>query len=314
MSRALYTSVSGLKAHQTRMDVLSNNIANVNTYGYKNQRVTFRDSFYQNIGSGSGSNAVNGGLGGMNPSQVGYGVAVSTIDTNHGKTGYASTGFASDAYINGEGMFIVGTLTEDGAMGQVYYTRIGSFEFDNAGYLVDPTGQLICAVRVGEGEEGAYAQEDLLPIYYDPEEVEEGVLPLKNITIQANGVITALGTDGMTYGFDGEGGLVAMRDETGAEVTEGFVAIALANVPNYSGMNMIGNGYYTPSGNAGEIEYFQAGTNNMGSLKTGGLEMSGTDISQEFADMIMTQRGFQANSRIINVVDSMLEEVVNLKR
>lgn len=81
---------------------------------------------------------------------------------------------------------------------------------------------------------------------------------------------------------------------------------------------MDGNSYYVPSGNAGltkdGLDYYQAGTNNMGSLKTGGLEMSATDISQEFSDMIMTQRGFQANSRIVSVVDSMLEEVVNLKR
>lgn len=316
MSRALYTSVSGLKAHQTKMDVISNNIANVNTYGYKTQRVTFRDSFYQSINNGSSSNAATGGLGGQNPSQVGYGVAVSTIDTNHGKTGFATTGYSNDAYINGEGMFIVGTLAAEGeGMGQIYYTRIGSFGFDESGYMVDPAGQLVCTVTVGEGDDGAYTQEDLMPIFVDTEAVGEEILPLTNITIQSNGLVTALGRDGYTYGFDGEGGVVALTGPDATEdSTDSCVAIALADVPNLGGMNMVGNGYYTPSGNAGDISYYQAGTNNMGDLKNGGLEMSGTDISQEFADMIMTQRGFQANSRIINVVDSMLEEVVNLKR
>lgn len=314
MSRALYTSVSGLKAHQTKMDVISNNIANVNTYGYKTQRVTFRDSFYTSLNGGSGSNAAIGGLGGQNPSQIGYGVVVGTIDTNHGKTGYASTGYANDAYINGEGLYVVGTLNgEDGEMGQVYYTRIGSFGFDEGGYMVDAAGQLVCAVTVGGDDDGAFAKEDLVPIYYDKETLDPPeALPLTNITIQSDGAITAEGKDGILYGFDGEGGIVPLSGENKAE--DGFLVIALADIPNYGGMNMIGNGYYTPSGNAGEINYYQAGTNNMGDLKNGGLEMSGTDISQEFADMIMTQRGFQANSRIINVVDSMLEEVVNLKR
>lgn len=313
MSRALYTSVSGLKAHQTKMDVISNNIANVNTYGYKTQRVTFRDSFYQSINSGSGSNAATGGLGGQNPSQVGYGVSVSTIDTNHGKTGFASTGYANDAYINGEGLYVVGTLNgEGGDMGQIYYTRIGSFGFDNSNYLVDSAGQLVCAVLVGEGEDGAYTQEDLQPIYVDMEAINEDVTPLTNITVQSDGRVTAKGNDGITYGFGEDGALVPLSGE-GAQTT-GYLALALADVPNLGGMTMVGNGYYTPSGNAGDINYYQAGTNNMGDLKNGGQEMSGTDISQEFADMIMTQRGFQANSRIINVVDSMLEEVVNLKR
>ncbi|MDR0434300.1 MAG: flagellar hook-basal body complex protein [Gracilibacteraceae bacterium] len=318
MSRALYTSVSGLKAHQTKMDVIANNIANVNTYGYKTSRATFRDVFYQNISAGGGSNAATGGLGGMNPFQVGYGAAVASIDTSHANTGYATTNIGSDCYINGEGYFIVGSLqagsTED--FGPVYYSRVGMFEFDEAGWLVDITGRLVAGVEVGatgSGPNNSFEHTELFPIRIDYATLDgDPAMPLNNIKIGSDGVVSAVGADGVTYAFDTSGGLVAISG-TGA-ATDGFIAIALAQVPNPAGLEMVGNSYYTTSANAGDPLNYQTGTYNLGSIRTGGLEMSATDISQEFADMIMTQRGFQANARIINVVDGMLEEVVNLKR
>lgn len=331
MSRALFTAVAGLKSHQTKMDVIGNNIANVSTYGFKTGRVTFRDVFYQNIGNGGGSNALSGGLGGQNPYQVGYGTMVATIDTNQTKTGFASTGIGSDCYLNGDGFFVVGTLNTDetGAVntdqqiGQVYYTRLGSFDFDSAGFLVDGTGQLVCGIAGTPDENG---HEALVPIYYNPNKTDDNgatandnpdALPLKNITIGADGLISAMGNDGITYGFsaEGDGTLIALSGEgVDEDALDECVKIAVANILNPNGLEMVGNSYYTASANAGTPEYYQAGTNNMGAIKTGGLEMSGTDISQEFAEMIMTQRGFQANSRIVTVVDSMLEEVVNMKR
>lgn len=325
MSRALFTAVSGLKSHQTKMDVIGNNIANVSTYGFKTSRTAFRDVFYQNMGSGGGSNAAIGGLGGQNPYQIGYGTMVSSIDTNQAKTGFASTGYASDCYVNGDGFFVVGTTTGeegDNNIGQIYYTRVGMFDFDSAGYLVDSTGQLVCGVQAGQGDTEETGQDALRPIYYDPEEQEDGVLPLKNITIGSDGVITCIGTDGITYGFSYEtpGELVPLSGDDIedandiAEAKKQCVAIALADISNPAGMEMVGNSYYTTTGNSGQVNFYQAGTHNLGSIKTSGLEMSGTDISQEFAEMIMTQRGFQANSRIVSVVDSMLEEVVNMKR
>lgn len=326
MSRALFTAVAGLKAHQTKMDVIGNNIANVSTYGFKTSRVTFRDVFYQNIGNGGGSNAATGGLGGQNPYQIGYGTMVATIDTNQSKTGFASTGDGRDCYLSGDGFFVVGTLNTDATgtvdtdqpMGEVYYTRLGTFDFDSAGYLVDGTGQLVCGIDSREDND----HEALRPIYYNPDRetaANPERLPLKNITIGTDGLITATGNDGLTYGFsaEGDGQLIPLSGEgvTDLEASRAeCVKIAVANVINPNGLEMIGNSYYKTTANAGTPEYYQAGTNNMGSIKTGGLEMSGTDISQEFAEMIMTQRGFQANSRIVTVVDSMLEEVVNMKR
>jgi flagellar hook protein FlgE len=300
------------------MDVIANNIANVNTAGYKASRATFRDVFYQNISSGGGSNAAIGGLGGTNPFQIGYGSSVASIDTNHANTGYSSTNIGSDCYINGTGYFTVGTLLEGTTdqFGPVYYTRVGMFEFDSAGWLVDVTGQLVCGVVVGDvgsGDNEEFLHDELHPIHIDYENVDPvEALPLNNIRIGSDGVVSAMGADGITYAFGPDGALIPISGEN-AEDT-GFMAIALSNIPNPAALEMIGNSYYTTSGNTGEPQYYQTGTKNMGSIRTGGLEMSGTDIASEFADMIMTQRGFQANARIINVVDSMLEEVVNLKR
>jgi flagellar hook protein FlgE len=303
------------------MDVIANNIANVNTYGYKTSRATFRDVFYQNISAGGGSNAAAGGLGGINPYQVGYGAAVASVDTNHANTGYATTNIGSDCYINGTGYFIVGSLQAGSTtdIGQVYYSRVGMFEFDEAGWLVDITGQLVCGIPTpsagsgGSGANNSFTHAELRPIRIDYATLNGNpAMPLNNIKIGSDGVVSAVGADGITYAFTDTGDIVAISGTTPA--TDGFMAIALAQVPNPAGLEMVGNSYYTTSGNTGEPLYYQTGTNNMGSLRTGGLEMSGTDISQEFADMIMTQRGFQANARIINVVDGMLEEVVNLKR
>ncbi|MDR1070250.1 MAG: hypothetical protein LBL37_05690, partial [Gracilibacteraceae bacterium] len=216
------------------------------------------------------------------------------------------------------GYFIVGSLQAGSTtdMGQVYYSRVGMFEFDEEGWLVDITGQLVCGIQTGNTGSGAnnsYEHAELRPIRIDYVALDgDPAMPLNNIKIGSDGVVSAVGADGITYAFDETGALVPISG-TGA-ATDGFMAIALAQVPNPAGLEMIGNSYYTTSGNTGEPLYYQTGTYNMGSIRTGGLEMSGTDISQEFADMIMTQRGFQANARIINVVDGMLEEVVNLKR
>lgn len=136
MMRALFSGVSGLKAHQTKMDVIGNNISNVNTYGYKAQRVTFKDSFYQTLNSTTEATA---NMGGGNAAQVGYGSVISTIDVLHTRGGFVSTGQAMDVFIDGEGYLIA----RDGA-GNETYTRVGNLNFDGAGNLVDGNSKFIC--------------------------------------------------------------------------------------------------------------------------------------------------------------------------
>ncbi len=132
MMRSFYAGVAGLRNHQIRMDVIGNNIANVNTIGFKKNRVTFADVLYQTIGAAS---APQGGLGGTNPRQVGLGVGIASIDTFHTPGNIESTGRTEDLAIEGEGFFVL-----MGGDGERYVTRAGAFTLDTEGYLVSPGG------------------------------------------------------------------------------------------------------------------------------------------------------------------------------
>ena len=105
MTGAMYAAIGGLKAHMTKLNVIGNNVANVNTVGYKAQRMTFRESIYTTSKSGS-----NGGvtMGGNNPSQIGYGCSVGSIDLNMSPSTYSPTGVGLDCMLTGEGFFMVG--------------------------------------------------------------------------------------------------------------------------------------------------------------------------------------------------------------
>ena len=129
MGTAIYTGVTGLLAHQRRLDVVANNIANVNTVGYRGSRVTFSDLLSQTLEGGSP--AVNG-FGGTNPSQVGLGVGIASISIDHSEGSLTTTGVASDLAIEGNGFFVLtdGTTTS--------YTRDGTFGRNANGVLIDP--------------------------------------------------------------------------------------------------------------------------------------------------------------------------------
>ena len=129
MMRSMFSGVSGLKGHQTRMDVVGHNIANVNTVGYKASRVTFADTLYQ---TSSGASAPTGNLGGINPKQIGLGMNVASIDTIFGDASAQGTGKNTDVALSGNGLFIV----KNGS--GTYYTRDGAFEFDAQGNYVLP--------------------------------------------------------------------------------------------------------------------------------------------------------------------------------
>lgn len=136
MVRSMYSGVSGMKAHQTRMDVIGNNIANVNTYGYKASRATFRDMFYQNIRNAAAGTATRGGL---SPSSIGYGSSISSVDIiNMGPSTMSSTGNPLDVSITGEGFFQV--MDNDG---NVFYTKAGMLDIDNNGNLIDTNGYFV---------------------------------------------------------------------------------------------------------------------------------------------------------------------------
>lgn len=269
MMRSLYSGVSGLRNHQTRMDVIGNNIANVNTVGFKRNRVSFQDMLYQNIRGASASGA-GVGAGGTNPAQVGLGVTVGSIDTIHTQGSSQTTGKMSDLMLQGDGFFI---LSDGAAVPNYYYTRAGNFEFDEQGFLVNPAN-------------GYYVMQD------------DGVTPIQR-PAGAN-----------SYKIDSTG---TITWDTGATDIIGATTFS-----NPSGLEKVGENLYIETLNSGAPNASQVGDALVGLGNTkiipGSLEMSNVDLSQEFTDMIVTQRGFQANSRIITVSDSMLEELVNLKR
>ncbi|HQD04010.1 MAG TPA: flagellar hook-basal body complex protein, partial [Halanaerobiales bacterium] len=134
MMRSMYAGVSGLKTHQTRMDVIGNNIANVNTAGFKASRVTFKEMLSQTL---SGAKAPQDNRGGMNPQQVGLGVSLGSIDTNHVQGNLQSTGLGTDLAIQGNGYFIVNNGTQN------FYTRAGALTLDENGNLVNASNGYI---------------------------------------------------------------------------------------------------------------------------------------------------------------------------
>lgn len=138
MVKSLYSGVTGLKTHQQKMDVIGNNIANVNTTGYKTSVVTFSDVYYQTKKSASGTTAT---LGGTNPRQIGYGVQMNTTTPNMTQSGFTFSDSIYDMAIDGEGFFQL----MDGA-GNLFYTRAGIFNVDEQGYLVDANGYHVLGV------------------------------------------------------------------------------------------------------------------------------------------------------------------------
>ena len=135
MNRAMFSGVAGLKTHQTRMDVIGNNIANVNTYGYKSQRAVFSDIFYQTLMGASQGTASRGG---RNPSTIGYGSTLGAIQTMMMQSSMQNTGFGLDVAITGEGFLQV--MDPDG---NIFYTKAGMLDYDANGYLVDVNGNFV---------------------------------------------------------------------------------------------------------------------------------------------------------------------------
>ena len=131
---SLFTGISGLNAYQSQIDMISNNIANVGTVGFKGQRMTFADQYYQSLGYATGPSQTSGGV---NPQDIGLGVKVNTVDTNFQQGGLETTGINTDLAINGDGFFIL--RNANGSASPIsLYTRDGAFSLNSNGLLYDP--------------------------------------------------------------------------------------------------------------------------------------------------------------------------------
>ena len=427
MTGAMYAAIGGLKTHMTNLNVIGNNIANVNTAGYKAQRMIFQESIYTTSRAGSNGTAVRGG---NTPSQIGYGSQVGSIDLNMSPGTFNPTGVGMDCMLEGDGFFLLGNkdLKFDSAEDytKLSLTRVGDFSIDPLGYVTDGNKNVVYGFKmvqnpdydpnakeqykIDENGNKINIQDKLIvstelvplrvpiaatapttgngglnadgstkwqagdPVYdllgpagadstarknyslmdakYDAdgklEELPEGV----GGKMQPDGTVDEMAEDYAGPLPDMSGKLVTLNGlsinsngaitgvaENGDTVVIGYAAIGKVTAPD--GVTHIGGPYYKAMEGAGEMNVGIAGglleqgtylnnqrvtddgapgikdllaQNKSNEIRNGGLESSTADVATEFANMIVTQRGYQANTRIITVTDSMLEELVNMKR
>lgn len=308
MLRAMDSAVSGLRAHQSKLDVIGHNIANVNTFGYKAQAYSFQEAMYQTSSTSTGGSAT---AGGTNAAQYGYGSLTGSISMDMGASTPTQIG-GFNAMISGEGFFI--TYAEkkpDVAAADVkktafQYTRVGQFLVDSEGYVVDTSGNFVYGYQMGAN--GQY------------------VAPANNAAINPLRVQgAASGTVLLDIKLDSMGKIVGTVKTKGtADTTNDWGVgdvitigqMALATFQNPNGLSKTGGYYYgaTETDNTGQLAVSSPGSTATATLLTGYIEASNVDLAKEFSEMITTQRGFQANSKIITVSDEVLNELVNMKR
>ncbi|AYC29247.1 flagellar basal body rod protein FlgG [Paenisporosarcina cavernae] len=305
MLRSMYSGISGLKNFQTKLDVIGNNISNVNTYGFKKGRTVFKDLISQTV---SGASAATATRGGVNPKQVGLGSQIAAIDTIHTGGSMQSTGRVLDLAISGDGFFQVadGNATSYGAK---LFTRAGNFYMDNKGYLVNGDGKYLVGVADQAGAAAAGTTFTNAAAANAITSAVDGTNPAAAGNYQVKPIRIPTDAQSMSVGQDG---VVTFVDSAGTLRYAGQVV--LTKFSNSGGLEKVGANYFQESANSG-VPFFAAATQQgMGSINSGFLEMSNVDLSEEFTEMIVAQRGFQANTRIITTSDEILQELVNLKR
>ena len=419
MMRALFAAIGGLRNHITYMDVVGNNIANVNTAGFKASRITFSDMMSQTI---TGASAPTADRGGTNPTQIGLGMTLRGIDVIHTQGALQATGKLTDFAVQGSGFFIL----KDGA--RTFFTRDGAFDIAVSGELVNPAngfkvqgwradssgivdsntplesivipfGQSIAAqestkINFVGNFDARIADTDTFSSTIDVYDSLGNAHPV-SLTFTKNGAntwnvaanSTSAEIDTVTFDipsvvFDSNGTLTTPDPSTSPPTTlemtvtfvtglqqnspivtdidmtavtqfaaegqlsmifnNGFSAgslisfsvgpagditgifsngtnrtigqLAMALFTNPAGLQRSGANNFEPTANSGVAIVGTPGTGGRGSIGSGVLEGSNTDLAREFTNVVMAQRGFQASSRIISTADEMLEDLVNLAR
>jgi flagellar hook protein FlgE len=266
-------------SNQTEMDVIGDNIANANTTAYKSSAANFTESFLQVTRSATTDDPV--GL------QVGLGAQVSNTTTNFNQGVFQTTNVPTDMAINGDGWFSVQSVG-----GQNLLTRNGDFVEDSDGYLRSTNGDYVMGVS-GDTAPTAGGTAGFPPDKIQiPTTVGTNNSPVVSFSVDTTGAITVTGQDGST-------------------AVTGY--ITLQKFDNDNGLVNTGNSLYQYADAAGSNNYYEATDSGTGTIQTGVLESSNVDLSTEFANMIIAQRGFEAAARVITVSDDMLQTVTNLK-
>ncbi len=407
MMRSMFSAVSGLRAHQTMADVIGNNIANVNTTGFKASRVEFADTLSQLQEAGSLANASTGTV---NPTQVGLGVKVAATMLSQNPGAALVTNQSTDVAIEGDGYFVVRSDAEQ------LYTRAGSFRFDSSGRLVNPSGAIVQGWVRDDAVGGINTNAPLTDIEVPSSQT---IPPRATSLIEYGGnlsvdqLVADPPAESVVEVVDGQGVVhtvllafnktandawtMTMTDEGGATVATqamtfdpatgelvnppGAVAVtfttpngtnvnfdfdlttmtqygastdpyvltndgsetgslrafaidasgiisgvfsngetidlgqlALAGFANPNGLGAEGDTAFRETLASGDALVGQAGSAGRGLLAAGQLETSNVELGLEFTNLIIAQRGFQANSRVITTSDEMIQELVNLSR
>jgi flagellar hook protein FlgE len=404
--RSLFSGITGLRQHQTLMDVVGNNIANVNTTGYKSSSVVFEDTLSQMMRAASAPNA---GVGGVNPAQVGLGVQLGAISTNFAQGSAQNTGRATDLMIQGDGFFVLRNSNTE------QYSRAGSFTFDTDGRLVNPEGMRVqgwtgtggvvntnaapadillpagtiippkasASVVVGgniqpdanpatdiltlgqtvydasgaghpltitltgdgagnyavtvtdANDPGATFSDPGATLAFDPTTGQLTTTPVTDDVVLPDGTTTvSIDFSSMTRFGGPKSANVKSADGYPAGSLQGFqisgdgsltgvfsngqktlmAKVALAGFNNPMGLEKAGNSTYRSTTNSGNAQINVPGSGGVGTLLGGAVEMSNVDLAGEFTNLIIAQRGFQANSRVITTSDQMLQDLVDIKR
>ena len=343
MLRSLYSGISGMKVNQTKLDVIGNNLANVSTTAFKGSRVNFSTTISQTLGSAS---AASDSLGGVNGKQIGLGAQISSIDKIMSQGSMQSTSRSLDVAVDGSGYFMVATgpaLTGDAdaitikdngvenmpANNSVAYTRDGSFVLDNEGNLLTSKGYRVLgfAMQTTNPVNGGNIdniEADGKVLYVESNNQTKAIddklvslkIPDKVIKVDAQGKRTEVAVKSFNISADG---LITGVLETG-EITA-LGQIAMSSFKNEVGLTDIGNNMYEPSGSSGAA-IISSGKNSptnrnssgYGDILQGYLEMSGVDMAEQFTDMIVATKAFQAAGKTITTGDEILSEIINLKR
>ena len=344
MLRSLYSGISGMKVNQTKLDVIGNNLANVSTTAFKGSRVNFSTTISQTLGSAS---AASDSLGGVNGKQVGLGAQISSIDKIMSQGSMQSTSRSLDVAVDGSGYFMVAagpeltggtndkiTIDDNGidampANSSVAYTRDGSFVLDNEGNLLTSKGYRVLGFAMKttdtkNNNNGDNIRPDGTVLYVESNNNTVSVdnqlvslkIPDKVTKIDKAGQETKVAVKSFNISSDG---LITGVLETG-EITA-LGQIAMSSFKNEVGLTDIGNNMYEPSGSSGAAiissgKNSTAGRNSSGygDILQGYLEMSGVDMAEQFTDMIVATKAFQAAGKTITTGDEILSEIINLKR
>lgn len=281
------SGVSALRTFMKGLEVIGDNIANVNTTSYKASGAQYADSFSNILQRSSPTNASTGN----NPTiGIGTGVQLTGIKTNFNQGSLAGTGKSTDLGISGNGFFHVRNAVDN----TEYATRAGDFRWDDQGFLVTSQGYRVQgATGAGLGTVG---------------DIQLGTPPAgaqrQSVTVDKVGNVVEFYSDGTS----------ATNNQVLLQNFNDPLALVREGNNLYSGLLAAG-AIGAPSGSSALDPLANApGATGLGSIQAGTLELSNVDLTDEFANLITTQRSFQAGSRLVTVSDTVLEDIVNLKQ